>query len=451
VEANKDIRPEWLKSLAEKTWNMELIISGAATYLSSFLPEITDKAFYYFLDNIAQDQNLANLNLPILAYGFAKMIAYLLPLTFIIHFIMRAFWAGMVGVHTVYLQGILYDKLPGQKAVAKKLYEVHYGSLSDYIARLDKWCNQIFGFAFTIALMGIGLSAVYLAIFLASTFIIPIIFSDKAHVSPILSIIFAIIAVLMAVTQLLIGRLDQIKNPRLYKYAGWIIVYMPQIILPFIYTPFNYLNLIFSSNVTKKRYYVVLVGVFFVIMGGVFVITLATMSEIKRSAPPFTFHQFLGEYKNRYSLSAEQYDDIRPEHARLSGVSIASEMVTGPFMKVFVAYPKYLDNSLKQICQLPDVKNLDSLPKPVRRLLIDSLRSDCFSRSLTVLVNDSTYGRTDWLFHRHIENGTIGVVTYIQTKGFKTGKNFITVQLPSIEKQDSMMVLGEVPFGFSPL
>jgi hypothetical protein len=98
---------------------------------------------------------------------------------------------------------------------------------------------------------------------------------------------------------------------------------------------------------------------------------------------------------------------------------------------------------------LPDAKTLDSLPKPVRRLLLDSLRSDCFSRSLTVLVNDSTYGRTDWLFHRHIENGTLGVVTYIQTKGFKTGKNFITVQLPSIEKQDSMMVLGEVPFWFT--
>jgi hypothetical protein len=449
VEANKDIRPEWLKSLAEKTWNMELIISGAATYLSSFLPEITDKAFYFFLDNIAQDQNPANLNLPILAYGFAKMIAFLLPLTFIIHFIMRAFWAGVVGVHTVYSQGILYDKLPGQKAVAQKIYEKHYGLLSDYIARLDKWCNQIFGFAFTIALLGIGLSAIYLVIFLGSTFIIPNLTSDKDHFSHILSIIFVIIAVIMAATQLLIGRIDHLENPRLYKWAGWIIVYMPKVMLPFIHTPFNYLNFIFSSNVSKKRYYTVITVVFFVVMGGVAVITFATMMEIKRSTPVFAFHQFVGKYKNRYSLSAEQYDDIRPEHARLSGVSIASEMVTGPFMKVFVAYPKYLDNSLKQICHLPDEKTLDSLPKPIRRLLLDSLRSDCFSRSLTVLVNDSTYGRTDWLFHRHFEDGTLGVVTYIQTKRFKTGKNFITIQLPSIEKQDSMMVLGEVPFWFA--
>jgi hypothetical protein len=449
VQDNKDIRPEWLKSLAEKTWNMELIISGAATYLSSFLPEITDKAFYYFLDNIAQDQNLANLNLPILAYSFAKMIAFLLPFTFIIHFIMRAFWAGVVGVHTVYSQGIQYDKLPAQKAVAQKIYEAHYGTLSDYIARLDKWCNQVFGFAFTIALLGIGLSAVYLIIFLASTFILPNITSNKEYFSPILSTVFAIIAVLLAVTQLIIGRLNQLKNPRLYQWAGWILVFIPKIIIPFIYTPFNYLNLIFSSNVSKTRYYIVLSTVFFVIIGGVFFIMFSTMSEIKKAAPPFTFHQFLGQYKNRYSLSPEQYDDVRPEHARLSGVSIASEMVTGPFMKVFVAYPKYLDNSLKQICHLPDEKTLDSLPKPIRRLMLDSLRSDCFSRSLTVLVNDSTYGKTDWLFHRHIGQGTLGVVTYLQTKGFKTGKNFITIQLPSIEKQDSMMVLGEVPFWFS--
>jgi len=47
----QDNRPEWLRALTEKSWNLELIISGAAIYLTSHLPETVDSMLRYYLES----------------------------------------------------------------------------------------------------------------------------------------------------------------------------------------------------------------------------------------------------------------------------------------------------------------------------------------------------------------------------------------------------------------
>jgi hypothetical protein len=92
-----DKRPEWLRALTEKSWNLELVISGAAIFLANYLPAAVDDMLRYYLENLVMDEDFKKISLPLLVYSFMKVVAWLLILTFVVHFVMRAFWAGVVG------------------------------------------------------------------------------------------------------------------------------------------------------------------------------------------------------------------------------------------------------------------------------------------------------------------------------------------------------------------
>jgi hypothetical protein len=440
----EDVRPDWLKSLAEKTWNLELLISGAATYFASYLPELTDKALFYFLDNFTSMAVTGRSKLPILAFSFLKVIAYLLPLTFVVHFIMRAFWASLVGVHTVYPQGILYDRLPGQKAFSKELYAKKFGPLSNYILRLDKLCNQIFGFAFVIVLFAVGLSLIYLILF-------GLILLSRAYfpdfVSDFILLLFMLLAILPAFAQQFADRINPEKYPRVVSTLKYLLMLLPKMMFPFIFTPFTYLSMIFSTNVSKRKFYTVLFGVMALVMAGAFFSLYITLSKLKR----MDFHpgaqKHWGEYENRYTTHAESYEDKLPENGRVGGIMIPSEMVSGPLLKVFVSYTRSLDDALNVYCGTePELS--DSIPRMRRWVMQDSLKATCFTNNLSIMVNDSLFPPAEWVFQRHAVTGAPGVITYLPTQRFKPGKNVLTVQLPSATQRDSLIIVGEVPFWF---
>ncbi|MBP6813094.1 MAG: hypothetical protein KA138_16305, partial [Saprospiraceae bacterium] len=56
-----DNRPEWLRSLAEKSWNLELVISGAAIFLATYLPNAVDSMLRYYLENLVMDENVSKI------------------------------------------------------------------------------------------------------------------------------------------------------------------------------------------------------------------------------------------------------------------------------------------------------------------------------------------------------------------------------------------------------
>ncbi len=443
-QPTQDIRPDWLRGLAEKTWNMELIISGAATYLTSFLPELTDKAFYFVLDNYMDSTEMSRIDMPLLAYSFLKMVSYLLPATFVVHFAMRAFWASLVGVHTVYPQGILYNNLHGHKNFAQQIYRERFGRLSDYIMRMDKLCNQVFGFAFAIVLFGIGLGMVYLMVFginLLFKSLLPGAFSNAT------STFLGILGFLAIASQTLLSKLSEEKFPRIYKFLSNLVVFLPQLMFPLVHKPFNYLNLAFSSNVTKWKFYSVMFSVMAILMGGVFVVMFSTMGTLRQIDRPLAAAQsFWGISYGGYAARAESYGDQLPPNARPNSVVLPSEMVTGPLMKVFLPYPKRWDAALAKYCTISTYP--DSIPKPRRRFLEDSTKVACFAEHLRLAVNDSAFSKIDWVFQRHATTGMMGLTTYLPTQHFKMGKNALRATLTSVTRADSVQVLGEVPFWF---
>lgn len=104
-------------------------------------------------------------------------------------------------------------------------------------------------------------------------------------------------------------------------------------------------------------------------------------------------------------------------------VSIPSEITEGPFLRVFVDYPKLLDAALLKRCVTPVLP--DSLPKHIRRIQLDSVHIACMTDFFRLRVTDSIIVQPGWMFQEHPVVGSPGVVAYLPAANFKMGKNVL--------------------------
>jgi hypothetical protein len=433
-----------LQDLAAKSWNLELIISGAAIYLVSQMPDAIDGLFRYYLDNLVLDTNYIKIQLPLLAYGFAKVVSWVLIGTFVVHFAIRAFWVGLVGLHAVYPDGIQYDRLPGKSTILREYTKKQFGQLSDYVVRLDRLGNQVFSFAFLIALLGFGICLAYLFIF-AVTNLLPVLVGEQKGkwVTIGISLLIMLVAMIPLAGRLLAMNKKLEENQSVRKFTAWATYYGPAIFMPIVYKPMSYINLTYSSNVSRWRLYTVMAVVFLIVFSGVFWVFVKVLDDLKGRGP-MTTQTYYARGMDEHSLVAARYENLRAENEPVSTVSIPSDVVEGPMLRVFVSYPKYLDASLSHFCTTPELPA--EMPKSIRIHQADSLHLQCMDQFFRLSVNDSLYRNPGWLFYRHPQTGTRGLMAYIPTTGFLPGKNVLRVRIPAPEKPDSLMVYGVVPF-----
>ena len=137
--------PKWLKRLQRESWQAELLISGAAIIGSLQLPGLADDLMSYGLLNYAPDYYLLITFVNI----YFLLASYLLIGCFIGHFVLRAMWVGLIGLNSVFPEGINFNQ---------KVYSSHYveqlkantPTVNHLIHRLDRTCSIIFAFTSTL-------------------------------------------------------------------------------------------------------------------------------------------------------------------------------------------------------------------------------------------------------------------------------------------------------------
>lgn len=149
----KKQKPKWLRKLERESWQAELIISGAALLGSLQLPGVLEKFQHYLLLNYER----ASLQLWFFATSYWALFVYGLVLLFVFHFIVRALWIGLVGLNSVYPDGIVETNLSSKDYQQKMKAE--FGDVDGFINRLDRMASGMFGtgFAFIGLFFNLGL------------------------------------------------------------------------------------------------------------------------------------------------------------------------------------------------------------------------------------------------------------------------------------------------------
>lgn len=132
----------WLKDLARQSWKSELLLSGFCIFSVLNFP----CAFLYFQD--VAEYNLSSDMLDIMAMlkSYIWLGWIVLLFNFIFHFVLRASWVGVVGLSSVFPDGIKYDSLPNYSERGKEEVRKRLPSLRNYASTSTEFAASFSSF-----------------------------------------------------------------------------------------------------------------------------------------------------------------------------------------------------------------------------------------------------------------------------------------------------------------
>ena len=143
-EREPDTQPraqsEALERLRDRTDELELIISSLTIFALFSLPGwLFDKLadiYTHLSTAFAIAGNLGTTLLAGMCYGLAAC--------FVVHLMARAYWVGLIGLRTVFPEGINWSKTPGLGPLSRKYYRDTLPDLDTVIQNTDRVASSLF-------------------------------------------------------------------------------------------------------------------------------------------------------------------------------------------------------------------------------------------------------------------------------------------------------------------
>ncbi|WP_405395547.1 hypothetical protein [Maribacter sp. Asnod2-G09] len=404
LDNKKNIK--WLQRLKEESWEAELLVSAIAIFgtfqLFGLIEWVTNK----YIDL-----------LPIEQYFYGYMIVFLgllaisiLVSMFVIHFILRAYWIGLVGLNSVFpdysVEDSVYSKIYTEKILSilpKQENTIH---------KVDELCSVIFSSAFTILLI-----YSYMSLFLSIYMLIYNLLLDYVP-SYILLIPLFIISGLL-VLQMIFSVIGNLKK---YKANVWVQTWMFKLVKltsmvtygP-LYRNLLQVTMVFGSNFKKKKSLVYLVLLFFA--SGM----LLSLIKIQDTNIP---HLIFPKDHDVNLMYLSYYGDQNPDESFLLTPQIQSDIIEGETVKLFIPVFHHERNYQKDTCG--EFIEDESLSNEKNRLNSRKYFLDCYEKYHKVALNGAPLV-IDFLKKDHAVSEQFGIVGFIDKELLQKGENTLVV------------------------
>ena len=407
-------KPEWLQKLEEESWQAELIISGLAIYGTLQTPELIEWLMDWCLVGI--DERF--FKLLYFFFTYLGIGAYFLIFIFIGHFVLRAVWVGLVGLSSVFPKGVNEDSEAYSKHFIQKFIADHPDQ-NLRIRQLDQLCSVLFGLGAQLVMifMAINIDIVILGVvwYALDSFL-------GATIGSIVSIVFFSFFIFYAILFFASNHKRLRDKPLVKRWQYPIYKGVQTVFLHIFARPASYLAMVFQTNLSLKRY----VGIVVVMM---FVVMLFFSSRFFN----FRFISFM-----RPELLYEHYDEedrLIPDHyasmhkgdRRLLSLELENDVVSGDFLRVFVPVFSRESAITDSLCvEFEEQSSSDDSEKP-------NYYTACYQKMHRFYVNDSLYQNQEIIRYQHPNQGEDGILIYLPTDQFKTGKNVLRVEKSNVE------------------
>jgi hypothetical protein len=316
----------WFEQLEKESWSAELIISGAAIYGSLQLPWLLTKMVNYSLLNFSDDI----LEILYLFFTYLTFAITILMINFILHFILRSIWVGLLGLSSVYPQGVNEESENYSKHYLKQL-KADFGDLRSYAARVDQTCSIMFAFSFSVAMIFTSIASIVLA--LAG------IAYGIHQLLPQFTINTIFIAMLS--TLMIPGVIGGILNAKKLRDKAWVQkIHYPlvvksssRIMFHFLYQPIFYINSTFITNLKKRAYTLGMLGYILLILPIFMVVFL--QSNVMYSNQRYYFSN--ADREDRF-YSVHYEDNLKTDQLIQNPIIPSPEMM-GVGVKLFLPLP----------------------------------------------------------------------------------------------------------------
>ena len=409
---------QWLESLQQESWQLELLISGFAIFLILGTFDSIQQ-FSAQVQILAIDSN--TYQILFLLYFILIVAWYILMFNLIFHVLLRGLWISAIGLR--YVSGdidyeVLRFKKPFNQFLPKRIK-----SFDNYIERLEKICSVIFSFTFLVIFTLISMGSLIgfaLVLDFIQQRIIPhswVFFTDSLGF--VLVLIFTFSSFLYFIDFITLGGLKRIRWLApiyfpLYRFFSWIT-------LSALYRPIYY-NLI--DNRFGRWLGLLLVPYAFMVVN---IINLKVNT-----------HGYMAERSRYLMLNNYSYEDLSNEEQLDINARIPSKYVQNGFLELFIPYTPIQDDPVIQM-QCPDLlpvketglgselKYSFSFGKKTKKAATSPADSVllCWNQFYEVYIDDSLFQAPKWRFYKHPKGLERGLITILDVQYLDRGEHTV--------------------------
>ena len=416
---------EWFKQLRLNSWEVEILIVGFVLVVLFQLPDLVTFELQKTLYSASWE------SIQIFLYGIGKAFALLsiglsikiLTYSFSTYLLMRGFWVGVLGLSSVYPDGINISKLNFNKKFANHIRKYNF---NNFIVYIDNICSSIFAFSFLLSLLIISFVLlgfellVFIGIFEAMN---PNVVEGSLYdyFMWFLAFIFGIPALIYCIDIVSFSLLKKIKWKPFAACYYYVDLIFKHLSLFFIY---DHLYYAFISNI--KRRFVLLV----VFLG-------LGLAIFQRVPDEYDFFAEKDYYKStnvmQYFYYENQFPKIKKGHKEAYPYYpfIQSDIISSNYLKLHIPYFPEMNAGIKKVC--PELKELNDDEFGANEKII----LDCINKRYTLFIDDKKIDN-DFIFYNyiyeHINLGTYFMV--IPLHSYFNGRHSLKINRIKLDSED---------------
>jgi hypothetical protein len=392
------------------TWEMELLLSGALVFSLMQLPAYLGGSLDAWLPRL--DEHWGGVAL--VAHVYLLATVFVLIVTFVLHLGVRGFWVALIGLDSIYPDGVRWDKLrygPNYVRAAQQRLAAPRATID----RADNFATLVFAVGVLMVFTVLLSMAAMIPLF-ALTYLAVELSGGRLD----WDVVFWALFVAMLAPLLLASGVDRTIGRRLASESR------PARALRRVFDlygrmplarPSASMMLTFTSHVGSRR------GMLLVIGGLWIALFLAgAMLVARQGVLRLDGYEYLPDGSGEGLVSAAHYADRRGAQYRHRPVPyVQSEVVRGPYLRLFVPYqPSRHGAALRARCPEVGASALrDAGAERERRVQLLA----CFAALFDVRLDGTAIEALRLDFSDDPESGLRGVLAFIPAKGLSAGRH----------------------------
>ncbi len=409
-----------------RTWELELLISGAVVFALLGVPGRLDDWFFQLQLHLSKDQYLG----VFFAYYYLKLIAYALIVSFCTNLSIRAYWIGLVGLHKVFPAGVRWEKTK-DGPISKQLQQSH-PSLPRLIELSDKASSLVFSssflivfvFVFSIVLIGgAGLIA-----WLISTLAF-----EGSYLEQTMSVLVALPLGIVVICSLFDKVL--IKKTRESWEGKWYVKPLATILKTFFWITGKPLSTSIQQTLAThipRKLSIPLFAFAFIGLLGFFVVNFRLQVSDRLA---FHGYALFPDTEVERSLTHGHYENLRQaDKLYRHEPVIQSDIIIDAYIKLFIPYsPRRHNRDLDTLCP-------DTGPLPQQGFSISKVRNpvrpekehvdqalECLGQLHSIFLNEEAI-QPQFDFYARPDTGVRGIISYLPVDGLPPGRNTLRIE-----------------------
>lgn len=169
------------------TWEVELLISGVAVFAMLQLPGWLNERLMFLLPRFDGNWR-TSLNM---VFAYSMGAAVMLAATFALHLLLRAYWIALVGMNSVYPDGIRWERLR-MGPIEREVMQRRDGDFAAMVERADNRASVVFATGVALAVILLVLTVLVVSV-LAVTMAIAVALHWQVHAYSLFLIGLAIV------------------------------------------------------------------------------------------------------------------------------------------------------------------------------------------------------------------------------------------------------------------